>query len=161
RNTKDLDLYVLPKDRACMVQALSDAGLEDYFEKLPYDRGWIHRGIKDDAIVDVIWRMANRRTFVDERWIFGGAEAMLRGERWRVLPVEEFVWAKLYVMQPDRCDWQDVFNVLSVTGDRLDWDHLLGRLGEDRAVLSAALQVYAWVCPRLALRLPSSLWKEL
>src|SRR6202012_5626431 len=31
RNTKDLDIYILPEKRYAMIQTLRDAGLVDYF----------------------------------------------------------------------------------------------------------------------------------
>src|SRR5437762_923395 len=39
RNTKDMDLYILPKDRERMVHVLTKAGFGDYYDTLPYDRG--------------------------------------------------------------------------------------------------------------------------
>src|SRR4051812_49001026 len=61
RPTKDVDLLILPKDRDKMIEALTRAGFKDYHDQLHYDRGWIYRSTRDNYIVDVIWRMANRR----------------------------------------------------------------------------------------------------
>jgi hypothetical protein len=69
RNTKDLDLYVLPERRQAMIAALTRAGLRDYYDHEAYDRGWIYRAVANDVIVDVIWAMANRRAEVDEEWV--------------------------------------------------------------------------------------------
>src|SRR5436190_23322201 len=55
RNTKDIDFYVLPRDREPMIEALTAAGFADYYDKLPYVRHWIYRAYKDDCIVDIIW----------------------------------------------------------------------------------------------------------
>src|SRR5262249_42280553 len=74
RDTKDIDLYVMPRDRAVVQRILAQAGLEDYYDQLPYDREWIYRSIKGKVIVDVIWAMANHKRQVDERWLFGGPE---------------------------------------------------------------------------------------
>jgi hypothetical protein len=59
RDTKDIDSYVLPKDREILKGILTRAGLDDYYNQLPYDRAWIYRSIRDKVIVDVIWAMAN------------------------------------------------------------------------------------------------------
>lgn len=48
-----------------------------------------------------------------------------------VLPVEEMIWDKLYVMQRDRCDWPDTLNLLYAAGPTLDWQYLFGRLASD------------------------------
>src|SRR5437899_164935 len=36
RNTKDIDLYILPESRAPLAEALSKAGFVDYYDQLPY-----------------------------------------------------------------------------------------------------------------------------
>jgi hypothetical protein len=161
RNTKDLDLYVLPKDRDRMIEAITRAGLEDYFDVNPYDRGWIYRAHSGESLVDAIWAMANRRAYVDERWIWCGAEADLRGERLRVVPAEEMIWDKLYILQRDRCDWPDVLNLIYATGATLDWPHLLERMGDDTALLAGLLSVYAWLSPDGARVLPEWVWRQL
>jgi hypothetical protein len=59
RASRDLDLYVLPQDAPVVSSALLDAGLVDYFDVRPYDRSWIFRAASGEAIVDVIWALAN------------------------------------------------------------------------------------------------------
>ena len=125
RNTKDLDIYVLPGERQRMVEVLTRCGLEDYYSRLPYDRGWIYRGACDDAIVDVIWGMPNRRAEVDEQWLARGPRLQIRGSVLSMLPAEELIWCKLYVMQRQRCDWPDVLNLLYFTAEKLDWSQAM------------------------------------
>jgi len=161
RDTKDIDLYVLPQDRDILKQILARAGLVDYYDQLPYDRAWIYRSIRDNVIVDVIWAMANHKCEVDARWILGGPEIDIRGVRVRIVPPEEMIWAKLYVLQRDRCDWPDVLNLLSMQRENLDWGHLLDRLGDDAAVLHGVLRIFRWLCPTEARALPRWLWKTL
>ena len=160
RETKDIDFYVLPKDLDKMRQILSEAGLVDYYDQLPYDRAWIYRSVQDKIIVDVIWAMANHKTDIDEKWIEGGPVVTIRGERFRVVPAEEMIWAKLYVMQKDRCDWPDVMNMIYAQRERLDWGHLLDRLGEDAPLLRAALLLFEWLSPAAARELPDCLWRK-
>jgi hypothetical protein len=161
RNTKDIDLYILQKDRERAMAALSAAGFEDYFPQLPYDRKWIYRSVCSGVIVDIIWAMANQRAQVDEAWFEHAAVGVVRGEPLRILPLEEFFWCKLYIMQRDHCDWTDIMNLLYATGARVDWDRLLGRMGDDWPLLKGLLSVYGWLCPRRALDLPEKLMKQL
>ncbi len=160
RNTKDLDLYVLPQNREKMIGVLAEAGLTDMYEKLPYDRWWIYRGHRDDAIVDVIWAMANHRAQIDELWL-SGPELDIRGCRVKSLPVEALLWDKLYIMQRDRCDWPDIMNLLYYAGAEVDWEYLLCRLGEDARLLAGVLSVYGWAAPGHARQLPAWLWSRL
>lgn len=154
RSTKDIDLYVLEEQRDAAVSALSEAGFKDYYEQLAYDRRWIYRSTKDGVIVDIIWSMANQRAVVEEDWFAHAASIRVRGEVLEVLPREEFMWCKLYIMQRDRCDWIDIFNLLYANGPELDWKRLIRRLEEDWPLLKGMLAVYGWLHPERALLLP-------
>jgi hypothetical protein len=160
RNTKDIDLYVLPQDRDKMVRLVNELGLGDYYEVEQYDRKWIYRSYKGDTIVDIMWAMANQRVQVDEGWLTG-PEVKVGGECFRLLPAEEEMWSKLYVLQRDRCDWLDALNMIYGVGPELDWRHLIARVAEDAKLLSAVLSIFAWVCPEKAQELPIWLWREL
>src|SRR6516162_3569790 len=61
RDTKDIDFYIHPRDRAAAIAAVTRAGFRDYFSRRPYDRKWIYRSVRGDVIVDLIWSMANQR----------------------------------------------------------------------------------------------------
>ena len=161
RDTKDIDFYIHPGDRDTVVASLTRAGFEDYFPQRSYDRKWIYRSIKSGVIVDIIWAMANQRAQVDERWFECATPAQIRGEKLQVLPMEEFLWCKLYIMQRDHCDWTDVFNLVYANGNHLDWVHIINRLEEDVPLLRAMLEIYSWLCPKKARRLPATLWKQL
>jgi len=161
RNTKDFDFYVRPRDREAVIQALTATGLEDYFDRLPYDRSWIYRGSRGDIIVDAIWMMANHRAAVDDEWLTRGPEVTIRAERLRAIPIEELIWSKLYVLQRERCDWGDVFNLLDARPRTLDWEHLLQRLAEDQPLLAGALAVFGWLAPEAVDAIPSTVWSRL
>ena len=159
RNTKDIDLYIHRSDREKMVEVLSAGGLADYYDQKPYDRDWIYRSCCDDLIVDVMWAMANQRAQVDDVWL-EGPEVEVEGDRFRLLPPEETLWSKLYVLQRDRCDWPDALSLLSAVGAELNWQHLLDRLGADASLLSALLTVFEWLYPEGAHQLPNGLRDE-
>jgi hypothetical protein len=158
RNTKDLDLFVQPKDRKAMIEAVTAEGFNDYYDQLPYDRKWIYRGIHDGTIVDTIWQMANYRTQVAADWLTRGPEVKVSGQRLQLLPLEELVWTKLYVLQRERCDWPDLLNLLHARGQEIDWEHLLNQIGEDAPVLGGVLSLFGRLCPGQARELPAWLW---
>jgi hypothetical protein len=154
RNTKDLDLFIRPENRERLVAALEAAGFSDYHARLAYDRNWIYRAVRDDVIVDLIWQTPNRRSVVDDAWFQHSRIFLVQRENLQVVPAEELLWIKLYVLQRDRCDWPDVINLLDATGADLDWDRLLDRLRADIPLLEGALKVFAWVSPNGAAKLP-------
>ena len=109
RNTKDLDLYVLPESRDRMIGLLTRLGLEDYYQTLAYDRWWIYRATADDTIVDLIWAMANHRAQIDELWM-SGPEVELNGFqvktlfKWiapgRAAELPGWIWGRLGIAAP-------------------------------------------------------------
>lgn len=160
RNTKDLDFYLLYRDRERMIELLSGLGLSDYYEVEAYDRKWIYRAHRGDVIVDVIWAMANQRAQVDESWL-RGPEVEAGGQRFRLLAPEEAIWSKLYVLQRDRCDWPDCLNVLYGVGPDLDWSRLITNAGPDLPLLSGLVSAFGWLAPGRAVEFPPYVWREL
>jgi hypothetical protein len=154
RNTKDIDFFVLPSDKDRIVDALTKAGFEDFYPRLSYDRGWIYRAVREDVLVDAIWQTPNRRSEVDEEWFARSRKVILRDEKLEVLPAEELLVIKLYVIQRDRCDWPDLINLLYQTCDQLDWNHVLNRLECEWPLLAGLLHLFNWVAPARALQLP-------
>jgi hypothetical protein len=161
RNTKDLDLFLCPEDSDRMIQIVREAGFEDYYDQQPYERHWIFRGYRDGVIIDVIWMMANHHTDVDRGWLKRGKLINVRGTEMRLIPVEELVWAKLFVMQRERCDWPDLLNVLAAEAKWVDWERLLDRLGDEKFLLGGLMNVFRWMCPRVAAELPEWIWEPM
>lgn len=157
RDTKDIDFYVEPAHRDRAILALNQAGFSDYYKNRAYDRRWIFRSTREGVIVDIIWAMANQRAEVDASWFTRSPRLAIRGEGLQLVPAEEMIWCKLYIVQRDRCDWTDVFNLVHGAGDRLDWAVLLRRLGPDAPLLRGMLGIYQWLCPGPAQRLPQPL----
>jgi hypothetical protein len=161
RQSKDIDLFLAPDRREEMIQVTRDCGLCDLYEEQPYDRNWIYRAHDGAAIVDIIWSMANYRSQVDANWLEDGPEIELDGMRFHLVPAEETLWCKLYILQRDRCDWPDALNIVNTVGPELDWDRVIARLEGDTPLLSGLLSVFAWLCPDRARDLPRSLWRQL
>lgn len=157
RNTKDIDVIVPPGRQEAVVAALREVDFEDYFARAPYDRSWIFRGYREGVILDVIWSLPNHRVPVDSVWFEHARTIRLRGDAYQVVPAEELIRVKLYVMQRERCDWVDVLNVLAGSVDTLDWDHLVKRMGRDLPLLQAALATFAWLAPLRAREIPLEL----
>lgn len=161
RNTKDLDLFVMPAHHEAFVDALLKAGFIDYYDTLAYDRGWIFRAIHDDVIVDVIWDTPNRRTQVDEKWFEYAPRITLRGEELMGVPAEELLVLKSFVLQKDRCDWTDLINLLCFTAGSMDWNHVIERFGSELQLLRGLLNVFAWTCPVEASQIPEPIRRQL
>ena len=160
RNTKDIDVVIHRDNREKVVDALRQAGFEDYFDRENYDRSWIFRGFKDGVLFDVIWALPNHRVGIDEAWFERARAIQLNGRSYLVVPVEELVRIKLYVMQRERCDWVDVLNVIAASVEQISWPWLVERMGRDLPLLHAALAIFNWMCPGRAHALPGWVRKQ-
>src|SRR5215204_1820056 len=161
RNTKDFDICIRPRDREPMIRVMNETGLADHHDRLAYDRSWIYRASRGDVIVDAIWAMANHRAEVDDAWLSLGPEVSIFGEQFRAIPIEELIWSKLYVLQHERCDWTDIFNLLDAQLEAIDWDRLMSRLAEDAPLLRGAVSVFSWLAPDRAAATPPAVRKRL
>lgn len=154
RNTKDVDIIVRTSDRQRALGALRAAGFDDYYSEQAYDRSWIFRGVKNGVLFDVIWDLPNHRVAVDDAWFDHARPLWLRGRLFAVVPAEELVRVKLYVLQRERCDWVDVLNVLAGAVRRIHWPRLVERMGRDLPLLQGVLAVFCWMSPNRASALP-------
>ena len=98
---------------------------------------------------------------VGPEWLSRGPEVSLRGERLRAIPIEELIWSKLYILQRERSDWNDVFNLIDAQPGAIDWGHLIQQLSDDVPLLSAALLVYGWLAPDRSGDIPGEVWSRL
>jgi hypothetical protein len=160
RDTNDMDIYILPEDRERVVELTEQIGLKDIHEQYPYDHDWTYRATDGTVIVEAIWRMRNHRADVDAEWLERSTQADLRSIRTRIAPPEEMIWAKLYVLMRERCDWPDILNYLYYCADGLDWQHLFDRLGEDAPLLGAVLTVFSWISPDRTSSIPQWVWEK-
>jgi len=161
RNTKDMDLCVLPDEREAMIEVTREAGLHDLYDDKPYDRRWIYRSTHDGIIVDVIWRMANMAGDVDDAWLDNGPQISLYEQKVRLVPPEEMIWSKIHIVQRERCDWTDIMNMLYATGAALDWSRLIERVASEERLLASVLLLFSWVAPGRARTFPEWIWDRL
>lgn len=161
RNSKDIDLYVLPHHRDRVIEAVLATGLRDLHDEQPYDRAWIFRATRDGVIVDVMWALANGAGDVEPGWLVRGGCADVRDETLRLLAPEDMFWSKVHVLQRDRCDWPDLLNLLYTTGPQFDWTRVLQRMAGHERLLASILSLFAWIAPGRARLLPDALWRRL
>jgi len=158
RGTKDIDLFILKEDRAAFVELLSNIGYVDYHDREPYDQSWIYRGYLEKVVLDLIWCLPNHRVCVEPDWFERGAQASIHGQTVHLIPPEDVIRSKVYVLQRDACHWSDLLNLLEFHGDKLDWHYLLSKDISDMRLLGGLLNVFAWISPAKAQLFPEFVW---
>src|SRR5262249_5958790 len=81
----------------------------------------------------------------DEAWFQRSRGVTIQNEALNIIPAEELLAIKLYVLQRDRCDWPDLLNLLYSTAGELDWPHEIERVGPEDALLEGLLHVFRWI----------------
>jgi hypothetical protein len=84
---------------------------------------------------------------VDDEWFAHALRDESLGFPVRLMPVEEMIWSKAFLMERERFDGADVLHLVRARQDDIDWPRLLSRFGEHWRVLLAHLVLYEYVYP--------------
>lgn len=143
RHTKDLDIFVLPQDARRTLDVLAAEGFACDLT-FPHWLGKAHCG---DDFVDVIFSSGNAVARVDEEWFRHARRDVVLDQEVLLVPPEEMVWSKAFIMERERFDGADVAHLLRACADRLDWNRLLDRFGPHFRVLLAHLILFGFIYP--------------
>ena len=157
RRTKDLDLFVNPADRLRLMQRLSDAGFRTEL-RFPH---WLGKAYKDDRNIDIIYSSGNGICTVDESWFRYALPGEVFGIPVRVVPAEEMLWSKAFVMERNRYDGGDIAHLLRARAQSMDWARLLFRFGTQWRVLFSHVILFGFIYPEQRLRIPDWFMHEM
>jgi hypothetical protein len=157
RHTKDFDVFVHPRDFHRALDAFAKAGYE-VDPKFPH---WLGKAFQGDDFVDVIFSSGNGIARVDGRWFEKAVEDEVLGIPVQLIPAEEMIWSKSFIMERERFDGADVAHVLHSRSAELDWPRLLDRFGDHWRVLLTHLLLFGYIYPAEAGRIPSHVMDRL
>jgi hypothetical protein len=143
RDTKDLDLFVPGKIVERVLETLEEAG----FETEVTDACWLAKAWKGELFVDVIHGSHNGTGPVDDSWLANAKEVAILDRRVFVIPAEEMILSKIFVVAKDRCDVDDVLHLIFATRGNLDWGRMLSKIDDHWELLLAYLHFYRYVYP--------------
>lgn len=137
RETKDVDVFTLPKYADDILQVLSSIG----FRTEHSDEKWIYKAFRGDAMVDVIFRNT-RGIETDELMIENGRLAKINGFEFKVMSPEDLIYIKIISVLEDSPHWEDSYAIVKNRGPSIDWNYLTKRFAEEpRTLLSFMLYV--------------------
>ncbi|HEV8638902.1 MAG TPA: hypothetical protein VG370_32240 [Chloroflexota bacterium] len=143
RHTRDFDVFVRPRDVEATLAAL--APVCDRTE-LTFTH-WLGKAYCGDRYIDVIFNSGNGVCEVDDEWFDHAIDSTVFGQEVRLVPVEEMIWQKAFVMERERFDGADIAHMLRASGQRIDWVRLLRRFRPHWRVLFAHLVLFGFVYP--------------
>jgi len=143
RNTKDFDLFLRKADLDRALDALSAAGYRTE-RSFPH---WLAKAWQHDDFVDLVFSSGNGVCAVDDGWFDHAVETQVLGMPVKIVPAEELVWQKSFVMERERFDGADIMHILRSRASTLDWDRLLTRFGQQWPLLYTYLVFFHFVYP--------------
>jgi hypothetical protein len=143
RHTKDLDVFTRREDTPRALDVLA-AGGADTDLCFPH---WLGKAREHDDYIDIIFSSGNGVAQVDDRWFLHAEPATVFGVPVRVVPPEEMIWSKGFIMERERFDGSDLAHLFLARGHRLDWTRLGERFGDHWRVLLAHLVLFGFIYP--------------
>lgn len=157
RHTKDLDLFVRPADAARAVKVFAAAGYRSEF----FFSHWLAKAHYQTDFVDLIFSSGNGVCTVDDAWFDHAVRGETLGREILLIPAEEMIWQKAFIMERERFDGADVIHLLRACGPGLDWDRLLARFGSHWRVLYAHLVLFGYIYPHNSEGVPQTVLQTL
>ena len=157
RHTKDFDVFVRPRDLQAAFDTLSATGCETEIT-FPH---WLGKARCGEHLVDIIFSSGNGVAAVDDLWFDHAVEEIVLGVPVRLMPAEEMIWSKGFIMERERYDGADIAHVLHARAESLDWRRLLLRFGRHWRVLFSHLILFGFIYPGERTRIPQWVIHEL
>jgi hypothetical protein len=143
RFTKDLDIFVHPRDRDRIVDAFAAAGCQT---DVTYPH-WLAKAFHGEHFIDIVFNSGNGACAVDDEWFDHALERDVLGVPVMICPLEEFIWSKSFVLERERYDGADIVHVLRSCARQMAWPRLLRRFAEHWRVLLNHLILFGFVYP--------------
>jgi hypothetical protein len=143
RDTKDIDIFIHPRDLGVALDALNAAG---HATDVPFPH-WLAKAHGEGCRLDIIYSAGNGVAEVDAEWFEHATEDEVLGLSVLLCPPEETLWSKGFIMERERYDGADVAHLLLACAPTLDWSRLLRRFDGYWRVLFSHLVQFGFIYP--------------
>lgn len=156
RHSKDFDIFVRQSDAERVLCALATLGCHTEVT-FPH---WLGKAIRGKDFVDVIYASGNGVAVVDDLWFDHATRSQVLGVDTLLIPAEEMIWSKAFIMERERFDGADVAHILHARADELDWERLMWRFDRHWRVLYAHLVLFGFIYPGERARIPRAVLRR-
>jgi hypothetical protein len=157
RNTKDFDLFLRRDDMDRAMEALRAAG---YRTELTFPH-WLGKAWQHDDFIDLVFSSGNGVCTVDDGWFDHAVETQVLGMPVKIVPCEELIWQKMFVMERERFDGADVMHIIRARAAEMDWSRLIARFDAHWPLLYTYLVYFSFVYPSELSLLPAAVMDDL
>jgi hypothetical protein len=156
RVTKDFDLVVRPSDLNSVLELCRGAG---YRAELMFSH-WLAKIQQEEHFIDLIFNSGNGLCAVDDEWFSRATRSVILEQPVKIIPLEELLWQKAFIMERERFDGPDIAHLLLKSGAQMDWDHLITRFGPHWRVLFSHLLLFGFIYPSKKNLIPRNVINE-
>jgi hypothetical protein len=157
RHSKDFDIFVRESDLHRVMSVLRDYGCRTEIA-FPH---WLGKAWRGADYVDVIYGSGNGVAMVDDLWFEHAVKEHVLGVEAWLIPAEEMIWSKGFIMERERFDGADVAHVIHARAEQLDWGRLIARFDHRWRILYAHLVLFGFIYPGDRARIPPWVMREL
>jgi len=152
RHTKDFDIFVKKEDATRILETLGKVLKCKVDRTFPH---WLYKTILGENFIDIIFSSGNGIARVDDVWFQKAHSGMVLGRPALLIPAEEMIWSKGFIMERERFDGADVVHVFRGWGTKMDWERLVARFDTDWRVLFSHLVLFGYIYPSELHKIPS------
>jgi Nucleotidyl transferase of unknown function (DUF2204) len=157
RTTKDFDIFVRPQDLQRVFDVLGRLGFK---ADIAFSH-WLAKAFNGDRFIDIIFNSGNGIVEVDDEWFAHAVDESVLGVPVKLVPSEEMIWSKSFIMERERYDGADVAHMLRHCSGLLNWERLLRRFGTNWRVLLSHIVLFGFVYPGERALIPAPVTREL
>lgn len=158
RHTKDFDIFVKKDDSLRVLDELAKSCGCIVDLTFPH---WLYKAILGENFIDVIFSSGNGVAIVDDEWFEYAVEGIVLGVKCKLIPAEEMIWSKAFIMERERFDGADVAHVFHSWANKMDWNRLLRRFDTSWRVLFSHIVLFGYIYPRHTQAIPDWVVKSM
>jgi len=144
RHTKDFDIFCMKRDAEAALTVLAKHCGCKVDQTFPH---WLYKAYLGENFIDVIFSSGNGVAIVDDDWFVRSRDAVVLGIECKIIPAEEMIWSKGFIMERERFDGADIAHTLHGWGKYIDWDHLIKRFDVHWRVLFTHVGLFGYIYP--------------
>jgi hypothetical protein len=157
RDSKDMDVFVRPRDVRRLLDAFAAAGYDTELR----DPRWLAKVHSPPHLLDILFAVRHMtRLRISDEWLRTSVAARFLGVPTRILRPEEIIATKAYIANRDRFDGADILHLIRAVQGEVDWGRLIDLLEGDEEVVLWHLVLFAFVYPMHREWLPRELMRK-
>lgn len=143
RDTKDLDVFLQPKDLKQALDLFAEAGYRTEISS-PH---WLAKVFHGPYFSDLLFGFWNGRLKTIQNWLERSKPANFDGMTVSLISLEDLIYSKIYLAGRDRFDGADIVHLIRNAKERIDWTLVIDQLGDDSILLLWYLLFYDYIYP--------------